>query len=132
MHGVRHRPRGTPATYNKNGHLANKGGRDRGTARILGGHSCRLPPDETRRLLQPACALSRLRPPVPVLVGATGGAPVAARAAIDAIPRRKRQATKNPESLTPSGFVWAMPWNSVVPKRRIDGIEPKSCEGLEP
>ncbi len=46
----------------------------RGPVCFLGDHACRLPPDEARWLLQPAGALSRLRPSVPVLVGAAVGA----------------------------------------------------------
>ncbi|SPA17288.1 hypothetical protein CBM2631_A90364 [Cupriavidus taiwanensis] len=95
------------ATYNESGHPDIRGGRDRGTASLLGGHACRLSSNEACRLLQPAGALSRSGPPLPLLVGATAGAPVGAIA----IPTGTR-ATKNPESVTLSGFARAGPWNS--------------------
>lgn len=105
------------ATYNENGHPDIRGGRDRGTASFLGGHACRLSPDEACRLLQPAGALSRSGSPLPLLVGTTAGAPAGAIAAaplytaVTAVIAGS-QATKNPESVTLSGFVWAWPWNS--------------------
>ncbi|SPA39883.1 hypothetical protein CBM2606_A40222 [Cupriavidus taiwanensis] len=100
------------ATYNENGHPDIRGGRDRGTASFLGGHACRLSPDEACRLLQPAGALSRSGSPLPLLVGATAGAPaggIAAAPLYTAVIART-QATKNPESVTLSGFErgWAL------------------------
>lgn len=75
-----------------------KGGRYRGTASFLGGHACCLPSDEACRLLQPAGALSRSRSSLPLLVGATAGAPAATAGFA------RSQATKNPESVTLSGL----------------------------
>ncbi|SOY41651.1 hypothetical protein CBM2586_A11204 [Cupriavidus phytorum] len=103
-----------PGTYNENGHPDIRGGRDRGTASFLGGHACRLSPDEACRLLQPAGALSRSGSPLPLLVGATAGAPASgiAAAPLHTAVIAGPQATKNPESVTLSGFVRAGPWDS--------------------
>ncbi|SOZ37392.1 conserved protein of unknown function [Cupriavidus neocaledonicus] len=104
------------ATYNESGHPDIRGGRDRGTASFLGGHACRLSPDEACRLLQPAGALSRSGTPLPLLVGAAAGAPAGGIAAFCATfcaaVIAGTRATKNPESVTLSGFVRAGPWHS--------------------